>query len=301
MKEGMSGRVLTIFLIISAILLISLTAISIFFWKLEREKGGATLSVLTKAQGEIVKLEGQLTATEKQNFLLEEKNKEVDEKINSLLDELDLQEGLREEIKSENQSLKEQLASETKSKQQIQNQWEEKLKDYEGKIALLEGQLKVELGLKEDLAQKSKTFEDRAKQLEQQLAEIGALSAQRQGMDLDKIVVEPPTLLQESDLGVTENEVATLPGIGKEIAILPAGIPQGRILSVDTDTEFVIVNLGEKDGVQLGEILSVYRGKDYLGDIKITRVQSEMSAADLVPPFSSKKVRKNDQVVSSKQ
>ena len=36
--------------------------------------------------------------------------------------------------------------------------------------------------------------------------------------------------------------------------------------------------------------------KNYLGDIKVTRLQDEMSAADLLPPFSSQTVRKNDQV-----
>ena len=83
----------------------------------------------------------------------------------------------------------------------------------------------------------------------------------------------------------------------EKIVVAPRGSPEGRILSVDTDTEFVIVNLGAKDGVKLGDMLSVYRGKEFLGDIKVTRVQPEMSAADLIPPFSSRKVRKNDQVL----
>ena len=85
-----------------------------------------------------------------------------------------------------------------------------------------------------------------------------------------------------------------------EISTLPSDTSDGRILSVDTDTEFVIVNLGEKDGIKRNMFLSVYRGKEYLGDIQITRVQPEMSAADFVPPFSSRSVRKNDQVVAKK-
>ena len=82
-----------------------------------------------------------------------------------------------------------------------------------------------------------------------------------------------------------------------KIVVAPSSKPDGRILSVDADTEFVIVNLGEKDGIALGDIMSVYRGSDFLGDIRVTRVQAEMSAADFIPPFSSRKVRKNDQVV----
>jgi hypothetical protein len=41
----------------------------------------------------------------------------------------------------------------------------------------------------------------------------------------------------------------------------------------------------------------VFRGNEYLGDIKATRVQDEMSAADIVPPLSSKGISKNDTVV----
>ena len=75
---------------------------------------------------------------------------------------------------------------------------------------------------------------------------------------------------------------------------------EGRILSVDKDTEFVILNLGDKDGIQMGMLLSVVRDGNYLGDIKITRLHPEMSAADLVSPLSVEIVRKNDKVVVKK-
>ena len=83
----------------------------------------------------------------------------------------------------------------------------------------------------------------------------------------------------------------------EKIEVVPGQVPEGRILSVDADTEFVIVNLGDKDGIKAGFVMAVYRGKDYLGDVKITRVQPQMAAADFIPPFSSRQVRKNDQVV----
>jgi hypothetical protein len=68
-------------------------------------------------------------------------------------------------------------------------------------------------------------------------------------------------------------------------------------LSVDKETEFLIFDLGAKSGVKQGDVMSVMRGDNYLGDIKVSRVQDEMSAADLIPPFSSRMVRKNDSVV----
>ena len=71
-------------------------------------------------------------------------------------------------------------------------------------------------------------------------------------------------------------------------------------MSVDKENDFLIFNLGEKDGVSQGVVMSVYRGSDYLGDVRVSRVQLEMAAADFIPPFSSQKVRKNDQVVLKK-
>ena len=78
----------------------------------------------------------------------------------------------------------------------------------------------------------------------------------------------------------------------------PLKIPHGRVVSIDEDTEFVIIDLGKKHGVTLGRLMSLYRGDDYLGDIKITRVQPEMSAADLILPLTGKLVHKNDQVIA---
>jgi hypothetical protein len=75
-----------------------------------------------------------------------------------------------------------------------------------------------------------------------------------------------------------------------KIVVNPQDGTKGHILSVDTDAEFVVFNLGLKQGVKPDDMLSVYRGDEYLGDIKATRVQDEMSAADIIPPLSSREI-----------
>ena len=110
-----------------------------------------------------------------------------------------------------------------------------------------------------------------------------------QRVELEQIVVNPAIGLEE-EKNTTEEETF--------IPISSGRIPEGRILTVDIETEFVVVNLGKKDGIVEDMFMSVYRGPHYLGDIKVTRVQPEMSAADIIPPFSSQMVRKNDQVVA---
>lgn len=271
-----SGKIFTVFIIIIAVLLISLTAISIFFFQKEAEKGVSLERALVQSKKNEVKLEEDIKEAKKQIFLLEEKNKESDERINSLLDELELEKGLREEMKLETSSFQAQIDEQKKAKELAEN----KLQEAQGKVQELEGKLAVELSRRKEFEERFVQVEKKNKQLEDRLFQLGesvgvkdlnalsqAMEAVEKEIDLEKIVVD------------------NREGAG------------GRVLSVDTDTEFVIINLGSKDGLALGEIMSVYRGEEYLGDIKITRVQAEMSAADLIPPFSSQRVRKNDQVV----
>jgi len=88
------GRVLIIFLVISAVLLISLTAVSLFFFQKETERRKLTEVTLTEYQTKKTQLEEDLKEMKKQNFLLEEKNKEAGDRINDLSDELELKYGL---------------------------------------------------------------------------------------------------------------------------------------------------------------------------------------------------------------
>jgi len=106
MKDNSSGKVLTIFSIIIAILLTSLTAMAIFLLQKEREIRSNIEISQKRSEIKITQLNQQLDETEKQLLLLEEKNKDADEKINSLMDDLELEEGIRGQIKTENVSLK---------------------------------------------------------------------------------------------------------------------------------------------------------------------------------------------------
>ena len=55
----------------------------------------------------------------------------------------------------------------------------------------------------------------------------------------------------------------------------------GKIVSINEDNNFVIVDLGENSGVQLGEVLSVYRGAQNIGKLEVIQVRKEIAAADI--------------------
>ena len=63
-----------------------------------------------RSRADGLKLQAQLKDIQGQLALAQDKNKEADQKINNLLDEQDLNEGLRTALKKENADLKEQMA-----------------------------------------------------------------------------------------------------------------------------------------------------------------------------------------------
>ena len=298
MSNNQSGKILVVFLIIVAILLISLTGISMFFFQMEIDKRKVAEQSLQDSIANGIRLEGDLKDVKKKNFLLEEKNKEADERINSILDELELEEGIREEMKQEITTLKEEVETQKKENRKLFSQVED-YKTVEDKIAGLEARLKSEIRARENLEKVNQELEKQVflseqsvpeQRMEPATPEVSMISEEVESKD--DLAEESPKIVQKAEK-MMEKEVKLEP-----IVVSPRDLPEGRILSVDKDTEFVIINLGSKDGLESGMILSVERGDEYLGDIQISRVQPEMSAADLIPPFSSQVVRKNDQVVA---
>ncbi|MBF0484107.1 MAG: hypothetical protein HQL25_05315 [Candidatus Omnitrophica bacterium] len=279
-----SGKILVIFLVIAAVLLTSLAAISTFLFQKEIEKRKSAEDKLNVYLKERVTVTKDLEQLQKEKQILQEKNKEADDKINGLLDELELQEGLRKEIKNESASLREQLDSAKKDTEKLNAKVAE-LQEAAQKYEEIKNTFETQKKQKEDLDAQLKTTNEHTRKLESTLVEL-----------------ERKILEYDPNFKPSTGEVAKIAKGAEQIAldtivVAPQTIPEGRVLAVDTDAEFLILNLGEKDGVKAGTIMSVYRGKDYLGDVKITRIQPEMSAADFIPPFSSKLVRKNDQVV----
>jgi len=299
-----SGKVLVIILVITAVILISLTAISLFFFQKETERRKLAEVTSEEYLSEKAVLEEELKDVKKQNFLLDEKNKEADERVNDLSDELELEQGLREEMKLETVSLQETIeeleeerdanAKSIEETEELKAKFEKDLTASEQKIKELEAQLAAELERSQKLGELYKQQEEEVKKLEE-----SRLQQEKQGeknfvlneaapkkmivreVELETIVIDPdspPELIADETPTIFDSQI------------------KGRILSVDIETGFVIVNLGTQDGLSIGNILSIYRNENYVGDIKITRLQSEMSAADLILPLSVGKVRKNDQV-----
>ncbi len=287
-----SGKTLTIFIVLIVILLASSTSIGFFLYHKEQDLRCSAETDLDASRDTQTKLQTQLKDAQTRMAVLEDKNKEADGKINNLMDEAELNQGLHKALKAENASLKEALEAAKKEKDKLQTDVLNTDKRYKE----LQGLLKAEQDKSRELAKRAAQLQD-AKEKDD--ARIKAMKAdlmpynERTPNQQVAGEVVPPSgtpggTPRSADKGKVELD---------KIVVNPNDSTRGKILSVDKDAEFVVCSLGLKQGIKAGDMLSVYRGEEYLGDVKVSRVQQEMSAADIVPPFSSRRVRKNDIVV----
>ncbi len=81
----------------------------------------------------------------------------------------------------------------------------------------------------------------------------------------------PPIVVAQGDRAQVSLPAPKTPGVGVN----------GNILSVNEENNFVILDLGEASGVQVGEKLNVYRGAEYVAGLEIIQVRKDICAADI--------------------
>ncbi len=277
-----TGRTLTVFLSLIVVILVSGVAISLFLLQKEtqvRRDFEQTVQDLTTRSA---KIEAALKEARKEISLLEAKNTDAEDRINGLLEELDLEKGLNEKIKADNKKVRDDLEAEARSKIELRQKLTQELEALQQKLKEVEDKASGADGAMGDLMKKIEALQQKNDDLEARIRDLSSGVADRR-LRNEIIPVGGNTVKEKVDLD--------------RIVVTPDAAREGRVLNVDSETEFLIFDMGSKQGIKQGDVMSVYRGKSYLGDLRVSRVQDEMSAADFIPPFSSRKVRKNDQVV----
>lgn len=78
---------------------------------------------------------------------------------------------------------------------------------------------------------------------------------------------------------------------------LYAEILNGKILEVNREYNFVIVNLGKDDGVKKGMVFMVYRDRRLIGKVEVEEVFSDMSSCIILPWFKNEEIKIDDGVL----
>ena len=56
---------------------------------------------------------------------------------------------------------------------------------------------------------------------------------------------------------------------------------QAHIVSINSDNNFVIIDMGEKDGVKMGDAFRVYRGSKEIARLEVIQLRRDIAAADI--------------------
>jgi len=68
----------------------------------------------------------------------------------------------------------------------------------------------------------------------------------------------------------------------------------GRVISVNKENKFVVIDLGQQQGVESGDTFGVYRNDEYVATIAILQLRKDISAADIKEVSSGKRIEVGD-------
>ena len=259
MSKGL--KILVVLLFVASLAFLSFSMV--LFRKAEVEKG-----LRLVVEGKLVQTQDKLDTTEKEKQELQGKYEEiiaVKEQVEEERDKAVTKASeLADELKKEKQVRKElQSKLEEKQKQaemllkQLQEEREEG-KRKEGEIMKLSSQ-----GGSNELLEKIKKLQREKEDLEKKFKEIGVPQS---GISIKPIVLDADKKFS------------------------------GQVLNVNEEFQFVVINIGNEDGIVPGTELIVHRGNKLIGKVIVEKIFDKMSSAVIIPKFSQGKIEVYDSV-----
>jgi len=298
-----SGKAPIILLII--VIIISLVAAGGVFYLLQKEKikNVALQDQLEDVVAKQKVTETKLDAAKKTVASLEFKLQEAGAEIEKTKAELATEKSAKEDALSKADQLSTELDKQKSLKADLEVKFTQAQKDIEDTKAQLN-----------DLSSKKVGLEKKIVDLEAQMK----AAQEVKNVELGKVVVisEPP-VPDASPVDAKSKKKAKAPAktsakaattksaiIDKIAAnssgnVVPAaqGLSEGKILVVNKEYNFAVVNLGSKDGVAMGDIFSVYHDNKFVGDVKVEKLHDSMAAAGFSSPDIKSKILEGDKAV----
>jgi hypothetical protein len=250
-----------------------------------------------KKCAENVKLQGQIVELEDSQRLTSSQLKESKKIATELALKL-------QEAKSKIDSLAGEFAAEKSAHGETSNKLE---------------QFKVDLSkqksLREDLEKRLNQVQDDSKQIKEKIKimqqqkaaleeKIKDLESGAGGVELGKVVVNPEVLQPANDAAQAQpkidDEKINAPKTKaskvtkKEQPSLAKGL-EGKLMIVNKEFNFAVINLGSKDKVSVGDEFLVTRAGNPIGDLKVEKVHEFMSAAGFAAELKDS-IKENDKV-----
>ena len=240
--------------------------------------------MIEKSQGELVRiteerntLEDRLEEIQAGKSKIEEKLRQEQEKLGSMTVDLQKERTGRRTVA---ESMSDNIAKVKREKETLERELSrvtEERVDMERQLEEARGRIQEINEKREELTQQIREVNQ---VLQTRLGEINQIRSiyektieeARQIAKLDQGVVELPPIVVKGDAaqGTSGQQKP------KE------RVKQGEVLSVNDKYRFVVINLGQKDGIQDGTLFHVLREGKEIGQLRVTEARQEISACDIV-------------------
>ena len=170
-------------------------------------------------------------------------------------------------VKQENESLRSEVKRLDKQRLAFAEKLSDLLKERESLITRVD---KAELTLNEKVSQMERMHHEFEALLKKVTSE-----AQASGIKPTEGAVELPPIVVSSSPAAEEGYSLKL---------------EGKILTVDEEHSFIVIDLGKADGAIEDMVFEVFRGDELLGKVKIIQLREEIAACDIIQTITSFKI-----------
>ncbi|MBU1007437.1 MAG: hypothetical protein KKH08_07635 [Candidatus Omnitrophica bacterium] len=228
-------------------------------------------------------------------LLLEDKLSAILKDKKGLEDQIDSSKKAKEEAESKIKKIQEDMAdlkALVKDEKEKNKDMSLDISEKEEKIERLKKDLEIEKKEKLTISKKledmefdytkAKTDASRLKQEKERL-EKRLFDLKERSVDLDTIVVNPASYSATTKSAEPVKELM-----------------RGRVLVVNREYGFIVIDLGKNDGVEKGIAFEVKDVRDSLGRVEIDKVYDTMSSATVLPGGDVGRMKKGDLVIESR-
>lgn len=193
---------------------------------------------------------------------------------------------LKEKEKKLRIHTQQQLTQEIEEKKRVENKLVETQRAKEQLDSELVSEKEKSQTLKKELEDKDQQIEAALDRVEREIAARKKAEAQLM------IALKEKDILEAKVRNLKETPTIEL----EKIVIKPGSAITGKIIMVNKEYAFVVLNLGSLHNIKVGDILSVYRNEEFIGKVKIERTEERMSAASILPDWQNIEFKENDAV-----
>jgi hypothetical protein len=277
------GKAALFVLVSLTVILAALAGGGFYLFKQQRDKAVALEEKVKELSDKQLKTEGDLRESRRLISELQVRLQESKTQIDTLSVTLEKEKTARLEVSAKTEQLKVDL----EQQKTLRLDLEKKLTQAQDDLRKTQNQLKT-------LDSEKKDIEEKLKQLEEK-------QPPEEDVELGNIVVssEAPELTQQPEtvkLPFKEPPVVSQSSLQKAKPMAPGAL-EGKVLVVNKEYNFAVINLGSKNGIGIGDEFSVYHNNRLLGDIKIEKIHDTMAAGGFQSADLKDKVSEGDKVV----